>query len=223
MASELFVMNAARPGKKRRKIKVNRKKPRKKRAVARARKTPTIIYRTRPKKKRRGIVRAVAVRSRALRRKRSRSGGGVMRGVNFKNFSSQLQTGAINGAGAFSTDIVMGFVRPMLPQMLGYGPMRHVTRVGLGLLLGNFVGKLSPKFGNAITVGTATVAGYDFVKEFVGPMLPAGMVLGEYTNQMGEYVDQMGYINPAQVQSMSGTASGQNNEQAYYSGGGGSY
>lgn len=219
MASELYIMN---PVKKRRKKAAKRSPKRSvKRASAKTRRTPTLRQSPISAKKR--VVRRKAKRASGFfsqkRKRRSSKSGGIMRGLNFKNFAGQLQTGAINGAGAFTTDIVLGFVRPMLPQVMGFGPMRHVTRVALGLLLSNLVGKLSPRFGNAIAIGTATVAGFDFVKEFVGPMLPPGIVLGEYTEQMGEYVDQMGYINPAQVQGM-GETPAYNNESSYYAGGG---
>lgn len=217
MASELYIMNPkqkkatkakkASPRKKKRKVK--RGMP----AAALAGLRAFQAARGAPRKKRRAATVKKSVR------RRGKKSGGIMRGLNFKNFAGQLQTGAINGAGAFTTDIVLGFVRPMLPQVMGFGPMRHVTRVALGLLLSNLVGKLSPRFGNAIAIGTATVAGYDFVREFVGPMLPPGIVLGEYTEQMGEYVDQLGYINPAQVQGM-GETPAYNNESSYYAGGG---
>jgi hypothetical protein len=128
-------------------------------------------------------------------RRRAAMGGGAGK-LSLRGFMALVQQGAMQGAGALATDVALSFVRPMLPTMLSYGQGRHLTRIGIGLVLGNLVGRMGGdmgrRFGNAITIGTATVAGFDFMKETIGPMLPAGMVLGEYPDMMGEYPDMHG-------------------------------
>lgn len=202
MPSKLYLMNPSKPGKK---------KKTKKRPMSAAQKA------------------ALVARLRKGKSSSKKRGGSVSKNkapqVSLQNFMSVMQEGAWNGAGAFATDIVMGVVRPMLPTALGYGPVRHFTRIGLGLLLGNVANRLMPRLGGAIAVGTATVAGYEFAKEFIQPMLPAGMVLGAYTEgdiapSMGAYTDGgvapgIGFVNSGYTPGM-GNA---NQETAYYSGG----
>lgn len=208
MASELYTMNPIGKRKKKRKNKVKRKS----KSVPKTRTiTRTIIRAAKPKRKRKSKLRSTASKFFKKRRRKGKSGA---RKLSINAFIETLKTGAMNGAGAFASDIAMGFVRPMLPAMLGFGTGRHFTRVGLGLVLGNLVSKLNPKFGNAIAVGTATVAGYEFAKETIQPMLPAGMVLGEYVNdaQLGAYVpDQLGYGGSGLDAGMGGVG-----ESSYY-------
>lgn len=211
MASELYTMNPVGARKKRRKSTKARARPRKRRAVAtttapaRRRKrraaSPKVVYRTMPRKK------------------RGRRKGGFARagkGMTLKNFMALAQTGAMQGAGALATEVAMGFVRPMLPAALGFGPGRHLTRIGLGLLLGNLLGRVNKRFADAVTIGTATVAGFDFAKEFIGPMLPAGMVLGEYPDMLGVYTQGPGAIGYVGAGSSPVSEMGNVNENAYY-------
>lgn len=202
MPSKLYLMNPRKPGGKKKKTKRPMSAAQKAALLARLRK------------------------GKSRSKKSSRNGSkNKAPQVSLQNFMSVMQEGAWNGAGAFATDVVMGVVRPMLPTALGYGPVRHFTRIGLGLLLGNVANRLMPRLGGAIAVGTATVAGYEFAKEFIQPMLPAGMVLGAYTEgdiapSMGAYTDGgvapgIGFVNSGYTPGM-GNA---NQETAYYSGG----
>lgn len=211
MASELYTMNPVRRGKRRKS---------KTRARRKARRTAPVVapvHRRRRTSSRRSVP--VVMTRRASRRRRS-GVFGASRGkkLSLNAFIEAAKSGAMNGLGAFATDIALGFVRPMLPTALGFGPARHLTRVGIGLALSQLANKINPKFANAIAVGTATVAGYDFVKEYVQPMLPSGIVLGEYTN-MGAYTQTsqpttLGYQSSGAVPGpMNGVG-----EAAYYSG-----
>ncbi len=187
MASELYTMNIAKPGSAKRKKKTKAKvQPRRRKPLATRKKSVGRKRRPRP-------VAAPKFRSKKRKIRGSRGAGKL----NLKSFVALAQTGVMNGAGAFASDLAVGFVRPMLPTILGFGQGRHLTRVAMGLVLGNLVqrfgGRMGRRFGNAITVGAATVAGFDFMKEFVQPMLPPGLVLGEYPDPMGEYTSGPGY------------------------------
>ena len=221
MASELYTMNPV-GRKKRRKGKSKTVSRKRKRSVPKTRTvTRTVIRQAKRRRsgKRKAYATVLPARKRRGRKRRSfglnGGGGKSVKKLSINSFIETLKTGAMNGAGAFASDIAMGFIRPMLPTALGFGTGRHFTRVAVGLLLGNLVSKLNPKFGNSIAVGTATVAGYEFAKETIQPMLPAGMVLGEYINdpQLGAYLpqDQLGYAGSGQDVGMGGVG-----ESSYY-------
>ena len=211
MASELYTMNPMRRAKRR------KSKTRARRNVRRTMPAAAPLPRRKRRINRRRVRRASARVATQFRRRR-RSTKGVFgssrsKKLSLSSFIEAAKSGAMNGMGAFATDIALGFVRPMLPTALGFGPARHLTRVGIGLALSHLTNRINPKFANAIAVGTATVAGYDFVKEYVQPMLPSGIVLGEYTN-MGAYTQPgtLGYQTSGTVpQTMSGASEG-----AYY-------
>lgn len=215
MASELFTLN---PTRKRKRKKAIRKAPAKRRK-ARSIKNVS-VKRARKRSRSRAVAYAMPAKTKKYRRKKGSRGSKL----SLKNFVALAQEGLLNGAGAFAADIAMGFVRPMLPDVLGFGMGRHFSRVAMGLVLGQLASQFAgKKFANAITTGTATVVGHDVMKEFVQPLLPAGMVLGEYfdstTPAMGEYVNAMpyqgsgamGYTNSAPV------TPSVNTESAYYS------
>lgn len=215
MASELYTMNPVGAKKRKKRKTTAKRRPKRRATAAQVAARAKFAAMARGGKKRR---RSVAPTKRVSKRRKtrgSRSRGLGLGKINLKQFISLAQTGAMNGAGAFASDLALGFVRPMLPQMLAYGQGRHLTRVAMGMLLGNIVGRMNKKFGDAVTVGAATVAGFDFMKEFVQPMLPAGMVLGEYTD-MGYYPqDALGYASPGVVPDMS--MGNVNAESGYYS------
>lgn len=210
MASELYTMNpiGKKKSKKRKSGVTKGKKRGRKRSVP---KTRTVIKQVIVGKKRK---RKATTKFSKKRRRGRKKFGASLKKLSINSFIETLKTGAMNGAGAFASDIAMGFVRPMLPTVLGFGYGRHFTRVGLGLVLGNLVSKVNPKFGNAIAVGTATVAGYEFAKETIQPMLPSGIVLGEYVSdaQLGQYVsqDQLGYVGSGMDAGLGGV------ESSYY-------
>lgn len=213
MASELYTMNQVKSKKGKKKKSKAKKSAAKNKVVTKQ----VIKYVPAPKKKYKKKSNSTVTKK---YKKKSKKRKLSKMKFSIKNYIETLKIGAWNGAGAFATDIAFGFARPMLPDIVAYGKGRHLARIGLGLILGNLVATANKKFADAIVTGTTTVAGYEFVKEFVQPMLPAGMVLGEYvSNDMGRYVtgnvdqlgNQLGYTGSGQDAGLSGMT-----ESSYY-------
>lgn len=203
----LYVVNPSRRRKrkgvfKRRKrhvisVRANPVRRRKRRYTARRRRSTVTVMRANPVHRRRrrrvGLARHRVMR---MRRNPVANRGGKL------NMMEIITTGAMVGAGAVASELVMGFLP--LPAQLKQGVPRHLTKGAVGVVGGIALAKFANKrLGTAFAVGAVTIAAHDWLKEVILRYMPAAR-FGGYGEYMGEYLGEyepvdpaIGYYNPA--------------------------
>lgn len=173
-------MLAARWGKK---VAQHRAAP--KRAAKRRRASKAVVHRNPIAMSTRGATYVKRSKSRSIRRAVSSAmGSNIMR-----DYVVPVSSAA---AGALAVDVGVGLLP--VDASLKVGPMSPLVKAVIGLGLGLAVGMVNKKIGQAIAVGTLTIAAHNAAKMGLQSIKP-GMVLGEWEDGEGPLQTRInGYV-----------------------------